>query len=247
MRCDMPTRSSASCTRFLRSADPIPREVSGNSTFSYTVRSPMRLNAWKMKPISRLRIRARAESFNPLTGRLCNVQVPSLGVSSNPRIASRVDLPQPDGPAIERYSPFFRSSCIPDRAWVSTSSVTNTFVTSSKTISDSFPWCPFHLQYVSFAGLVQFYSLVGVPSRHIRQDHPVAHIQPAFHLDSIHRSAAERHLHAIGVLALRLHLEQANFAIRLPEHRPAHVDHSVEPHQLDGSIHAQIRTGARRI
>jgi len=40
-----PTRSSASCTRRLRSDDGMPRYVSGSSTFSYTVRSPIRLNA----------------------------------------------------------------------------------------------------------------------------------------------------------------------------------------------------------
>src|SRR5215469_11633401 len=43
MRCAMPTRSSTSCTRFLRSADAILRYVSGSSTFSNTVKSPIRL------------------------------------------------------------------------------------------------------------------------------------------------------------------------------------------------------------
>src|SRR5258708_6248033 len=134
MRCDMPTRSSASCTRFLRSADGIPRYVSGSSTFSYTVRSPIRLKAWKMNPISRLRMRARAESFSPCTALPFKIYEPSLGESSKPKIASKVDLPQPEGPAIDRYSPFLMCRWMPASACVSTSSVTNTFVTPSRLI-----------------------------------------------------------------------------------------------------------------
>ena len=68
MRCDIPTRSSAFWTRVLRSADDMPRYVSGSSTFSYTVRSPIRLNAWKMKPIWRFRIRARSAADSFATG-----------------------------------------------------------------------------------------------------------------------------------------------------------------------------------
>ncbi len=58
--------------------------------------------------------------------------MPSLGVSSRPRMASSVDLPQPDGPEIDTYSPFLMSRWIPARAWVSTSSVRNTLVTPSR-------------------------------------------------------------------------------------------------------------------
>ena len=61
-RCAMPTRSSASVTRCRRSAGRMPRYVSGSSTFSKTVRSPIRLKLWKMNPISRLRTRARSEA-----------------------------------------------------------------------------------------------------------------------------------------------------------------------------------------
>jgi len=40
------------------------RYVSGSSTFSYTVKSPIKLKAWKMKPISRFRMRALSASFS---------------------------------------------------------------------------------------------------------------------------------------------------------------------------------------
>jgi hypothetical protein len=52
-------------------------------------------------------------------------------------MASRVDFPQPDGPAIETYSPRLMLRWMPASACVSTSSVTNTFVTLSRLISES--------------------------------------------------------------------------------------------------------------
>src|SRR5437773_1728328 len=54
--------------------------------------------------------------------------LPSDGVSRSPRIESKVVLPQPDGPAIETYSPVRISRWIPERACVSTSSVRKTFL-----------------------------------------------------------------------------------------------------------------------
>ncbi len=83
----------------------------------------MRLNAWKMKPISRLRMRARSESERFATGVPFRMYSPSVGESSRPRMESSVDLPQPDGPAIEMYSPFLMSRWMPESACVSTSSV----------------------------------------------------------------------------------------------------------------------------
>src|ERR1700736_617334 len=69
MRCAMPTRSSASITRFLRSgAGILCRYVSGSSTFSKTVRSPIRLKLWKMNPMWRLRRSARSRWGRAATG-----------------------------------------------------------------------------------------------------------------------------------------------------------------------------------
>src|SRR5882672_7754160 len=97
----------------------------------------MRLNDWKMKPISRLRMRARSGSERPWTGRSFRMYEPSVGESRRPRMERRVDLPQPEGPAIETYSPFLMSIWMPDNAWVSTSSVRKTFVTPSSLMRES--------------------------------------------------------------------------------------------------------------
>ena len=84
----------------------------------------MRLKLWKTKPISRLRMRARSRGVEVLhrprrSARSC----PAVGESSRPRIESSVDLPQPEGPAMATYSPRSMLRWMPDRAWVSTSSV----------------------------------------------------------------------------------------------------------------------------
>ena len=67
-RCAISTFSRASVTRSVRSDGRRPRSVSGNSTFSYTVKSPIRLKRWKMHPISRLRVRARSACRSWATG-----------------------------------------------------------------------------------------------------------------------------------------------------------------------------------
>src|SRR5882762_4978667 len=102
-----------------------------------------------MNPISRLRMRARSESFSPCTALPFKMYEPSLGESSKPKMASSVDLPQPEGPAIERYSPFLMCRWMPANACVSTSSVTNTFVTPSRLIK----------AFGSFAMYIPFQSL----------------------------------------------------------------------------------------
>src|SRR5262245_34596907 len=131
----MPTRSNACWTRCLRSVLVMPRYVSGSSTFSNTVRSPIRLKLWKMNPISRFRMRARSCSRSFSTGLPLSQYPPSEGESRRPRIESRVDLPHPDGPAIETNSPALMSSWMPASACVSTSSVRNILVTPSRRIN----------------------------------------------------------------------------------------------------------------
>jgi hypothetical protein len=51
---------------------------------------------------------------------------------------SSVDLPHPDGPAMETYSPRWTSRLTPDKARVSTPSVRNTFVNPSSLMTVSF-------------------------------------------------------------------------------------------------------------
>src|ERR1700720_1374030 len=50
-------------------------------------------------------------------------------------MANSVDLPQPEGPEMETYSPFRIFSSIPASAWVSTSSVVKTLETVCNEIS----------------------------------------------------------------------------------------------------------------
>src|ERR1019366_4378457 len=173
--------------------------------------------------------------------------MPSVGVSNNPRMASSVDLPQPEGPPIDRYSPFATSMWIADSACVSTSSVTKTLLTASSRSSGCEPLSiviyPF---YESRETLVQLNSVVTVVGRHIREYHLVSHLESVLDFDGIHRTAPQHHLHLVGVLAVRLHLEELNRALLLPENRPSDKYHIVQPLQLDGAIHAQIRPRALR-
>src|SRR5665213_2721413 len=90
-----------------------------------------------MNPISRLRTRARSAAGRSATGRLFSRYCPLLGESRSPKMERRVDLPQPDGPLMDTYSPFSISMCTPASACVSTSSVRNTFVTLSSFKSGS--------------------------------------------------------------------------------------------------------------
>src|SRR6185503_18880484 len=171
----------------------MPRYVNGSSTFSYTVRSPIRLKLWKMKPISRLRTRARSDSGRSATDLPFRVYLPSVGESSRPRIDSSVDFPQPDGPAIAMYSPLRISRWIPASACVSTSSVKNTFVTPSRWIS-GWPaafvmWLLSEDSMLAFryqlASARQPHALVLVVGRHIRQDDLVAGLQALDDFDRV--------------------------------------------------------------
>src|ERR1039458_1447601 len=168
-------------------------------------------------------------------------------------MASRVDLPQPDGPAIDRYSPFLTSKWMDERACVSTSSVTKTLLTLSSRISGcaavSMLLIPLYANRVSYVQKnfsVQFDTVILIVLRHVRQNYLVPHPQAVFDLDGVHRAAAEGDLHLVGVLAVGLQLEQRNGAVLLPEHGPAYEHHVVELFQLDGAVHAQIGPGAGR-
>src|SRR5207253_9708629 len=222
----------------------------GSSTFSKTVRSPIRLKLWKMNPISRLRTRARSDAASSATGRLFSKYWPSVGVSSRPRIDRSVDLPQPDGPAIDTYSPLLIKRWIPESACVSTSSVKKTFVTPSSLISG----CPFSAmplscrdeRCVSPLSLLQSDPLVRVVRGHVGQNHLIPDLEAREHLDRVHRALPELHLHALGVHAVALNLEQADNALILAEGRATHEDHVVQPFELDRPVDAEIRHGALR-
>ena len=77
-----------------------------SATFSSTVRWSSRWNAWKTNPIRSPRSTARRRSRRR---RSCPRRPagtsPPVGLSSSPSRCSSVDLPEPDGPTIDRYSP----------------------------------------------------------------------------------------------------------------------------------------------
>ena len=57
-----------------------------------------KLNVWKTKPISLLRILANSSSSSSLTFWLLSQYSPPVGVSRHPMRFMSVDLPEPDGP-----------------------------------------------------------------------------------------------------------------------------------------------------
>src|SRR4051794_35920896 len=136
-------------------------------------------------------------------------------------MASRVDFPQPEGPEIDTYSPFFISMWMPAKAWVSTSSVRNTLVTPSSLIREMSLALIYlsSLRYGTSSDLVQSNSIVGVLRGHIRQNHRFSNLQSLRNLDKIHRATAQLHLHALRFLAIRIHLKEGHHAVRLTEHR----------------------------
>ncbi len=58
-----------------------------------------------MKPMRSLRAFARAAGASAVTSWPSSRYLPSVGVSRSPSSASSVDLPQPEGPEMERNSP----------------------------------------------------------------------------------------------------------------------------------------------
>src|SRR5512143_3143539 len=118
-------------------------------------------------------------------------------------MASSVDLPQPDGPAIERYSPFLTSKWTFDKACVSTSSVTKTLLTFSSRMSACDPLSILIAPcYEFWRGLVQLNSVVVVVRRHIGQNDPVPNFQTVLDFDGVDGAAAEGDLDLLRVPAV---------------------------------------------
>ena len=92
---------------------------SGNSTFSVTSSTGIRLNDWKMKPSTWWRRSVTARSVRPAVSVSITRTVPSVGVSMQPIMFRIVVLPDPDGPAMETKSPSSISKLTPLTAWTS--------------------------------------------------------------------------------------------------------------------------------
>ncbi len=105
VRSPSPTRCNIATACARAGFGRMPASSSGSSTFSATVKTGMRLNAWKMKPIAVARWLVRAASD------MANRSLPSTStrpasMSSNPdRQLSSVVLPDPDGPITATSSP----------------------------------------------------------------------------------------------------------------------------------------------
>src|ERR1051326_8689242 len=102
-------------------------------------------------------------------------------------MASSVDLPQPDGPEMDTYSPRFIFNSISERACVSTSSVKNTFVTFSRRITG----CSTVLITISSIASIQTHMIEVIPRRHIRNDYLVSGLETVEHFNTIHRTSAD--------------------------------------------------------
>src|SRR6476646_9869394 len=133
-----------------------------------------------MNPISRLRTRARSHAFSSATSRPLSAYDPFVGESSRPRIDRSVDLPHPDGPEIDTYSPRPISRLTSSSACVSTSSVTKSFVRWSSLITGGRPR--------SFTGalLLKPDAIECIPVGHVRENHLVADVQPRTDLDDVY-------------------------------------------------------------
>ena len=98
--------------------------MSGKATFSKADWRGSRLKVWKTKPIS-LFLTA-ASSFSDISDTSCpfRMYLPVLGVSKQPTIFIRVDLPEPEGPMKATYSPLFTEMVTSFKASITSSPIT---------------------------------------------------------------------------------------------------------------------------
>src|SRR5208337_712903 len=80
-----------------------------------------------------------------------------------------------------------------------------------------------------------------IPTRHVGQDNSISLVQPFHYLDRIHRGSSNLYWHAQSPLPIRAQSKQTNRAILLPECWTADIEHVVQPFQIDGSVHTQVR------
>src|ERR1700687_1496551 len=191
-----------------------------------------------MKPISRLRTRARSEARSSATGRPFRSYDPCVGESRRPKIDRRVDLPQPDGPAIDTYSPRSIWTLTFESACVSTSSVEKTLVRSCSLMTGGGPF-----GFMRPPLLLKTNAIEGIPRRHVRQDDLIAHAQPGDDFYRIDRSATELDLRARRP-ATGLKLEQPDGGLLLPTCGTSDVQDVGHPLELDGPVDAQVGDGS---
>src|SRR6266496_3543647 len=135
-----PTSSSIRRTRRLRSAASKPITSKGSWTLRETDRHSYSTGVWKTTPRSRFSLAWRA--VLPLT-----LTLPSDGSMRSATMRSRVDLPHPEGPTIDRNSPARMSRSTPRSATVRPSPLPNHLPTprSSRAGASSRTAAPFRI------------------------------------------------------------------------------------------------------
>src|SRR4029434_9334164 len=91
--------------------------------------------------------------------------------------------------------------------------------------------------------LFQSHFVVAIPRRHIGEDDLIALAEPAQNHDVAYRTAAELHLHALGVAPTVDKAEQTDGTVLLPQRGTADIQHVVESFELNRSVDAQIGSG----
>src|SRR5258708_34637204 len=77
-----------------------------------------------------------------------------------------------------------------------------------------------------------------VPARHVGKNYRVAFVKSLKNLNRIHRFASHLDRDAHSLFAVRVQLEQADSTVFLPECMPPHINHIVQPLQVDSSVYA---------
>src|SRR5262245_226915 len=162
-------------------------------------------------------------------------------------MASNVDFPHPEGPAIERYSPFRSSKWTWERACDSTSSVTDTLLTFSILMSGSELLSIFIAPvYESLIDLVQLYSIVCIVCRHVGEDNPVSNFKTVRHLYTVYCRFAKSYFDFVCKLTIRVDFEELDGRVLLSEHRPADLNDVVQLLELNIAVHTKVRLCTRR-
>src|SRR5688572_18375343 len=89
-------------------------------------------------------------------------------------------------------------------------------------------------------------SLVVVHRRGIRENHLVSLVQPAHYLYRADGLTPQTDRRAHSFATIRRQTEYPDGLLSLSERRPPHVQNIVKAFELNGSVHAEIRTRARR-
>src|ERR1043165_9247578 len=197
-----------------------------------------------MKPMLLLRIAARRTASSWAVSGPSMRYSPSLGTSSRPRIASKVDLPEPDGPLIETNSPLAIASSAADSARISTSSVWNTLaILCSSSSGRSGDGRTTRSLRSGLVGAVAVASMVlldpetvlAVPLRHVREHDLIPGGQSAGDLDILEGGAAELDGDAVGA-AVAVELEQRRGLVRLADRGARDVEDVAGVGELDHAL-----------